>query len=87
MKSSTRSLLVTALLVFSYSTFSQQPSRGPGKGPAQGQRPGDQRIVGGPRIGDAAPDFKLKAKDGDKEVQLASFKGKRPVVLVFGSYT
>ncbi|MBX9878630.1 MAG: redoxin domain-containing protein [Candidatus Obscuribacterales bacterium] len=39
------------------------------------------------RIGDAAPDFKLKTKDFTREVELSSFKGKRPVVLIFGSYS
>jgi peroxiredoxin len=39
------------------------------------------------RVGDQAPDFKLRTKDGRKDVQLSSTAGKRPVVLVFGSYT
>lgn len=41
-----------------------------------------------PKVGDKAPDFKLK-KLGDpkSEVQLFSFQGKRDVVLIFGSYT
>jgi peroxiredoxin len=39
------------------------------------------------RVDNPAPDFKLKTKEGKGEVQLSSFKGKRPVVLVFGSYT
>jgi hypothetical protein len=38
-------------------------------------------------VGDAAPDFTLKTPDGSAQVRLASFQGKRPVVLVFGSYT
>ena len=38
-------------------------------------------------VGAAAPDFTLKTKEGDKEVQLSSFKDKQPVFLVFGSYT
>lgn len=37
--------------------------------------------------GDAAPDFTLKTPDGAAQVQLASFQGRKPVVLVFGSYT
>jgi len=37
--------------------------------------------------GDAAPDFLLKTRDGKSEVELASFHGSRPVVLIFGSYT
>lgn len=37
--------------------------------------------------GDAAPDFTLSAQDGSRDVSLASHRGERPVVLVFGSYT
>jgi hypothetical protein len=37
--------------------------------------------------GDMAPDFRLKMRDGRSEVQLSSFRGSRPVVLIFGSYT
>src|SRR5436190_3490446 len=38
-------------------------------------------------IGQPAPDFALKALDGGATVRLSSFRGKQPVVLVFGSYT
>ena len=37
--------------------------------------------------GDTAPDFTLKSPDGKQTVTLSSFRGKRPVALVFGSYT
>lgn len=37
--------------------------------------------------GKPAPDFTLKTLDGKKEVKLSSFQGKRPVALIFGSYT
>ena len=37
--------------------------------------------------GDAAPDFNLKKRDATERVRLADFKGKKPVALVFGSYT
>lgn len=40
-----------------------------------------------PSLGSDAPNFKLKMLKSDQEVELASFKGKKPVVLVFGSYT
>ena len=40
-----------------------------------------------PKVGEPAPDFMLKTPDGKRSVQLSSFRGKRPVVLVFGSYT
>ncbi|MBD3183468.1 redoxin domain-containing protein [Candidatus Poribacteria bacterium] len=41
----------------------------------------------GPGIGQEAPDFTLKTLDGEKTVTLSQYKGKKPVVLVFGSYT
>jgi hypothetical protein len=43
----------------------------------------DQSLI----VGELAPDFKIKSLDGKTETQLASFKGKKPVVLIFGSYT
>ncbi len=41
----------------------------------------------GPRLGAMAPDFRLKVHDSDKEVSLSDYRGKKPVVLVFGSFT
>jgi hypothetical protein len=38
-------------------------------------------------VGDMAPDFSLESPDHKNTVQLSSFRGKKPVVLVFGSYT
>ena len=40
-----------------------------------------------PKVGDTAPTFTLKSHDGKSETSLASFKGVKPVVLFFGSYT
>ena len=40
-----------------------------------------------PSLGTEAPAFKLKRMESEEFVELASFKGKKPVVLVFGSYT
>lgn len=37
--------------------------------------------------GDMAPDFNLPTLDHKDMVRLSSFRGSRPVVLVFGSYT
>ena len=37
--------------------------------------------------GDLAPDFTLPTADKTATVQLSAFRDKRPVVLVFGSYT
>jgi hypothetical protein len=39
------------------------------------------------REGDIAPDFTLSTYDHTNRVSLSSHRGKRPVVLVFGSYT
>jgi hypothetical protein len=39
------------------------------------------------KAGDEAPDFTLETYDKASRVQLSEFRGKKPVVLVFGSYT
>jgi tetratricopeptide (TPR) repeat protein len=41
----------------------------------------------GPKPNDLAPDFSLLALASNKLVTLSSFRGKSPVVLVFGSYS
>lgn len=38
-------------------------------------------------VGSTAPDFDLETYDKSGRMQLSSFRGKQPVVLVFGSYT
>ena len=48
---------------------------------------GDFRRVDTVHVGEMAPDFKLKTMDGKHTVRLGQFRGKRPVVLIFGSYT
>ena len=40
-----------------------------------------------PKVGDLAPDFTLFDTSGTKSVTLSDFRGKKPVALVFGSYT
>jgi hypothetical protein len=50
--------------------------------PAKGERHEDKL-----KEGDPAPDFSLPLADGKKEIKLSSFQGKKPVVLIFGSYT
>lgn len=40
-----------------------------------------------PPLGADAPNFTLQTPDGSRTVELASFRGTKPVVLVFGSYT
>jgi AhpC/TSA family protein len=38
-------------------------------------------------VGDRAPDFSLPTADKNARVRLSDYRGQRPVVLVFGSYT
>ena len=64
-----------------------------------GQAPAQSKKIPGPRPppgyvekgalqkGNLAPLFKLKSQDGKSETDLAAFRGKRPVILIFGSYT
>lgn len=40
-----------------------------------------------PKVGDLAPDFELQDPEGNVQIRLSEFRGKRPVALVFGSYT
>jgi len=40
-----------------------------------------------PKVGEIAPLFVLKSLDGKSETDLATFRGEKPVVLFFGSYT
>ncbi len=40
-----------------------------------------------PKLGELAPDFELQDPSGEKVVRLSDFRGKRPVALIFGSYT
>lgn len=55
--------------------------------PPIGIHPGDLRMPDTLKVGDPAPDFKLRTVDGKREVRLSDFRGQRPVVLIFGSYT
>jgi hypothetical protein len=41
----------------------------------------------GPKIGQKAPNFTLKTQDGKRTITLSDYHGKKPVVLVFGSFT
>jgi hypothetical protein len=41
----------------------------------------------GPQVGTSPPDFCLKRLGTEERVRLSSFRGQRPVALVFGSYT
>ncbi|MCD6425158.1 MAG: redoxin domain-containing protein [Anaerolineales bacterium] len=43
--------------------------------------------AGAPRIGDSAPDFELRDIQGENPIRLSSFRGHKPVALIFGSFT
>ena len=40
-----------------------------------------------PKVGDNAPDFSLRDANGQNLVRLSDFRQKKPVALVFGSFT
>ena len=40
-----------------------------------------------PKVGDIAPDFELYDTNGKDSLRLSDFRGKKPVALIFGSYT
>ncbi len=46
-----------------------------------------QRVAGGPKPGEDAIDFSLKIVGEDKRFKLRDNYGKRPTILIFGSYT
>ena len=41
----------------------------------------------GPHVGDVPLDFDLKLLGSEERVKLSSFRGNKPVALIFGSYT
>jgi hypothetical protein len=75
-----------------------RPPAGPGKGREAGMPPRLVLLKGllqgeigslyeGPDLGQPAPDFCLETQDGKRKVALSDYRGKKPVVLVFGSFT
>lgn len=40
-----------------------------------------------PKINDMAPDFELFDTNGENSVRLSTFRGEKPVALIFGSFT
>jgi hypothetical protein len=53
----------------------------------QRSRPRNLERHTGLRVAERAPAFVLKSLDGTTETDLASLREKKPVVLIFGSYT
>ncbi len=75
------SLFLIGLIVST--TFAQSP----GQGPRHSGRFRPKRLPDRLKEGDIAPDFTLKSPDGKQTVTLSDYRGKKPVALVFGSYT
>ena len=65
----------------------QQDGEQPHQRGGRRRGPGRMREDNGLKVGEVAPVFKLKSLDDKQETDLASFQGKRPVILFFGSYT
>lgn len=40
-----------------------------------------------PKTGDETPDFELKDVNGENSVRLSDYQGRKPVALIFGSFT
>ncbi len=40
-----------------------------------------------PRVGQMAPDFELSDVHGQNPVRLSDYRGRKPVALIFGSFT
>jgi hypothetical protein len=40
-----------------------------------------------PKVGDVAPDFELYDVNGENPIRLSDHRDKKPVALIFGSYT
>ena len=40
-----------------------------------------------PKVGDVAPDFSIFDIEGKNQIRSSDFRGKKPVALIFGSYT
>ena len=54
---------------------------------ASSRRERFNRDDGAPKKGDVAPTFSLKTLDGKKEFDIARLIGRKPIILIFGSYT
>ena len=77
-------LLLAALVVATSSAAFAQEREGRRGSRGRGRMSKDDSA---PKVGEAAPTFNLKSLNGKHETDLAAFRGKRPVVLFFGSYT
>lgn len=84
-----RQLVMFALIIMTVAggVAAQQPSRDRDRRGRRDRQRSTERTGNSPKAGEQAPPFTLKSVDGKQETNLASFRGKRPVILFFGSYT
>jgi peroxiredoxin len=76
--------IIVALVVYE-ATKARRPDEHAGApAPLESVSPEPPR---GPQVGQLAPDFSLPAAESSQQVSLAGFRGKKPVVLIFGSCT
>ncbi len=75
--------LVTLLVLACAALVAQQRGRSPEARKLLQER----HREGALKPGQLAPDFTLKRLHSEKTVRLSSFRGVKPVALVFGSYT
>jgi hypothetical protein len=81
MKRAAASILAVALLAAVAVTDDAQRAR---QRQGRGQGQANRNPL---KAGDKAPDFELKNLKGEGKFKLSSNFGKRPTVLIFGSYT
>ena len=87
MKYLSRVLFVLGVTVCFLAPLDQASGQTRDRSRRQGRSPRTRTNDKAPKVGDKAPDFKLKSLDGKSETQLSKFRGKKPVILFFGSYT
>lgn len=89
MSSKLNRIFVAAIAIYCCATLlaqSQKQNRGGRGGGSADKVPQDHRDDNTLAPGDPAPDFTLKDLDGH-DIILSSYQGKKPVFLIFGSYT
>ncbi len=74
--------IAPALAILFVSPVLAEQKQRPGR-PQGSRRQADDKV----KEGQVAPDFRLETVDGKRKVRLSSFKKKKPVALIFGSYT
>lgn len=74
--------IAAALAIFFVSPILAEQKQRPGRQQRSRRQAADQV-----KEGQMAPDFQLETVDGRRKVRLSSFKKKKPVALIFGSYT